>query len=156
MADAGNKNVESTNKRPLLLRNGHVFLDGDEVMEAAKISILYQPQVATYRSLREKGVNRRWIGRDITGTLEEYRTTNWLVEAAKKYEETGVTPEFKIQATRDDEGSDFHAEYPNGESVTITGVVLTGDIPLIDLDSEGEFVKDSIAFGAKGMNLEAS
>ena len=132
MADAGNKNVESTNKRPLLLRNGHVFLDGDEVMEAAKISILYQPQVA------------------------KYRTTNWLVEAAKKYEETGVTPEFKIQATRDDEGSDFHAEYPNGESVTITGVVLTGDIPLIDLDSEGEFVKDSIAFGAKGMNLEAS
>lgn len=145
------KNAASGNKRPLVLRNGHVYLDGIEVMEAAKISILYQPEVAKYRSLREKGVNRRWIGRDITGSMEEYRTTNWLVEAAKRYEATGITPEFTIQATRDDEGSDFHDSHPDGESVTVTGVVLTGDIPLIDLDSEGEFVKDSIAFGAKDM-----
>lgn len=143
----------SGNKRPLVLRNGHVYLNGLEVMEAAKITVLYQPEVATYRSLREKGVNRRWIGRDITGTLNEYRTTNWLVEAAKKYEASGVTPEFTIQATRDDEGSDFHAAYPNGESVTLTGVVLTGDIPLIDLDSEGDFVKDNIGFGAKDMQV---
>lgn len=143
--------IASGNKRPLLLRNGHVYLDGTEVMEASKISIIYQPEVANYRSLREKGVNRRWIGRDITGSLEEYRTTNWLVEAIKKYEATGVTPEFVIQATRDDEGSDFHESHPDGEVVTVTGVVLTGDIPLIDLDSSGEYVKDSIAFGAKDM-----
>lgn len=144
----------SGNKRPLVLRNGKVTLDSVEVMEASKISILYQPEVATYRSLREKGVNRRWIGRDITGSLDEYRTTNWLVEAAKRYESTGVTPEFTIQATRDDKGSDFHTSHPAGECVTITGVVLTGDIPLIDLDSEGEFVKDSISFGAKDMTAE--
>lgn len=148
------ENEVGGNKRPLILRNGRVFLDNVEVMEASKISILYQPEVAKYRSLREKGYNRRWIGRDITGSLDEYRTTNWLVDEVKKNETSGVTPEFTIQATRDDEGSNFHETHKDGESVTITGVVLTGDIPLIDLDSEGEFVKDSISFGAKDMQAQ--
>lgn len=138
------------NKRPLTLRNGHVYLNGDEIMEVATIHILFQPEVAEYRSLREKGKNRRWIGYDITGTMEEYRTTNWLAEAVKDYINTGQTPEFTIQATREDTGSDFYDEN-GGETITITGVVLTGDISLIDLDTGGDYVKDSISFGAKNV-----
>jgi hypothetical protein len=96
-------------------------------------------------------VDRRYVGRDITGTMDEYRSTKWLREVVDSYERDGITPELTIQGIREDKDSDFYSEFGEGEIVTITGAVLTGDINLIDLDTDGELVKDSISFGAKNM-----
>ena len=47
-----------------------------------------------------------------------------------------------------DENSDYYAE--NGaETITCVGCVLTGDLNLINLDSGGNVVEDSIAFNIK-------
>ena len=44
--------------------------------------------------------------------------------------------------------SDYYAA--NGtETVTCVGCVLTGDLNLINLDSEGQVVEDAISFNAK-------
>ena len=98
--------------------------------------------------LGDKGTNRRWLGRDITGTLDEYRTTPRFNNIVAKYENDGITPELTIQGIRVDKDSDYY-ELSGSESVTLTGCVLTGDITLLSLDTDGEVVKDSISFGAK-------
>lgn len=140
------------NRHAISLRNGTVTIDGIQVMEASKLQIRYKPEVASYKSLRDKGTNRRWIGRDITGTIEEYRSTSWLLEKVKEYEEKGTTPELTIQGQREDTDSDYYDEV-GIETVTVTGCVIDSEIPLMDLDTDGEFVKDSITFGAKNMSM---
>ena len=138
----------SENKKPLSLEEGKIFIDGVEVIDAAKLTILYQPKVWSGKMLGDKGTNRRWLGRDITGTLDEYRTTPRFNNIVAKYENDGITPELTIQGIRVHKDSDYY-ELSGSESVTLTGCVLTGDITLLSLDTDGEVVKDSISFGAK-------
>ena len=135
----------SENKKPLSLEEGKIFIDGVEVIDAAKLTILYQPKVWSGKMLGDKGTNRRWLGRDITGTLDEYRTTPRFNNIVAKYENDGITPELTIQGIRVDKDSDYY-ELSGSESVTLTGCVLTGDITLLSLDTDGEVVKDSISF----------
>ena len=125
----------SENKKPLSLEEGKIFIDGVEVIDAAKLTILYQPKVWSGKMLGDKGTNRRWLGRDITGTLDEYRTTPRFNNIVAKYENDGITPELTIQGVRVDKDSDYYE--------------LSGDITLLSLDTDGEVVKDSISFGAK-------
>jgi len=136
------------NRKPLSLQEGKIYIDGIEVIDAAKITITYTPTVWSGKMVGDKGTNRRWLGRDITGSIEEYRTTPRFLNIIKKYEKTGKTPELTIQGIRTDTDSDYH-EISGSESVTVTGVVLTGDITLFAIDIDGEVVKDSVAFGAK-------
>lgn len=103
------------------------------------------------RCWADKGTNRRWLGRDITGALTSIRTTARWNNIVKQYENSGITPELTIQGIRTDKDSDFY-EVSGSESVTVTGAVLTGDINLISLDTDGDVVKDSISFGAKNMS----
>lgn len=138
------------NTKPLSLKEGHIYIDGVEVIDAAKLSIVYTPTVWSGKILGDKGTNRRWLGRDITGTIDEYRTTPRWINIVKQYESDGITPELTIQGIRTDKDSDYY-ETSGSESVTLTGVVLTGDINLIELDTDGDVVKDSIAFGAKNL-----
>jgi hypothetical protein len=64
------------------------------------------------------------------------------------YIKNGVTPEMTIQGVQTDVNSDFYANNKS-EKVTCVGCVPTGDINLIDMDTEGDVVKESITFGAK-------
>ena len=140
------------NRHAISLRDGTVTVNGVQILEASKLSIRYKPEVGSYKSLRDKGTNRRWIGRDITGSIEEYRSTPWLLEVAKEYEENGTTPELTIQGQREDKDSDYY-DIVGIETVTVTGCVIDGEIPLMDLDTGGDFVKDTISFGAKNMSI---
>ena len=141
------------NKNGISLREGKIFIDGSLVADAASLTINYQPEVAQHRTLGEKGMNRRWIGRDVTGNLTEWKSTPWLEEKVKEYEKTGATPEIKIQGRRCDKSSDYYQNYKKAEIVTVTGVVLTGDITLMALDTAGELVQNNISFGAKNISL---
>lgn len=136
------------NRHAISLRDGTVSVNGTVIMEACKFKLVFKPEVGSYKSLNEKGTNRRWIGRDITGSIEEYRSTSWLLDVAKEYEENGTTPELTIQGVRDDKDSDYYGNV-GAEVVTAEGCVLDGEITLLELDASGDFVKDSIGFGAK-------
>lgn len=136
------------NRHAISLRDGTVSVNGVVIMEACKFKLSYKPEVASYKSLKDKGTNRRYVGRDITGSIEEYRSTSWLLDIARQYENEGTTPELTIQGTREDKDSDYYS-IVGAETVTATGCVLDGEISLLELDSEGNFVKDAITFGAK-------
>ncbi len=140
------------NRHAISLRNGTVTIDGVEVMEASKMTVRYKPEVGSYKSLRDKGTNRRWIGRDIELTVEEYRSTPWLLEKVREYEKNGTTPEMKVQGQREDKDSDYYDEV-GIETVTCTGCVITSDIPIFDLDTGGDFVKDSFTMGVKNISM---
>ena len=53
-----------------------------------------------------------------------------------------------IQGVQTDKNSDFY-DKNKSEKVTCIGCVPTGDMNLIDMDTDGDVVKESITFGAK-------
>jgi len=137
----------AVNKRRISLREGSLYLDGNMVADAVKVEAVYTPEVAESRGLKERGMSRRWIGHDITGTITEYRTTPWMLDAIQKYIKTGETPEFTLTGIQNDKNSDYYDRHGNIK-VTLKGVVLTGDLSLLNLDAEGELLQDEIEFGA--------
>ncbi len=138
------------NKRRISLREGELFVNGIKVIDSIKCEVVFTPEVTESRALKERGLSRRWIAYDITGNITEYRSTPWLRKAAADYIKTGATPEYTLSAIQNDTNSDYYDANGNIK-VTLSGVVLTGDIPLISLDSEGELMQDEIEFGAVSM-----
>lgn len=140
--------VMEYNKNPISLREGKIFIDGVEVCDSVKCEIKFTPDVWTGRQLGEITPSSRWLGAAISGSITRRRSTPWLKEAIDKYMSDKGTPEFTIQGLMDDENSNYYAD--NGSIVvTCVGCVLTGDLNLINLDSDGQVVDDTIAFNAK-------
>lgn len=138
------------NKSPISLREGKVFIDGVEVLDAVKCEIKFTPDVWTGRQLGERTPSSRWVGATITGTITRRRSTPWLKDLIAKYNKTKATPEFTIQGIMSDQNSDYYQA--NGDDiVTCVGCVLTGDLPLTALDSEGTVVDDAISFNVKDL-----
>lgn len=138
------------NKSPLSAREGVIYLDGTLVADSCKFQLLFTPDVWEGKCLGDKGTNRRWLGYTITGTIEQWKTTNIYKKKIQEYLESGATPEFTIQGISEDKNSDYY-EINQGDKVTAVGCVMTGDIPLMDLDTDGDVVKESIKFGAKDL-----
>lgn len=139
-----------TNSSPVSLREGCVYLDGTLIADTCKFSLKFVPDVWEGKSLGDKGTNRRWLGYTIKGTIEQWKTTKAYRKKIEEYLKTGATPEFTMQGISNDKNSDYYDE--NGEEVlTAVGCVMTGEIPLIELDTDGEVVKESIEFGAKDL-----
>jgi hypothetical protein len=134
-------------KNRMSLREGKVFVDGEQILDLVKCEIYFTPEVVESRSVGQKGKSRRYLGYDITGNISEYKSTPWIKEMIKKYKQTGATPKLTIQGIQDDPNSDYGQAY-GSDKVTVVDVVLTGDLPLIMLDSEGELVQNEIEFGA--------
>ena len=139
--------AQGYNRNPISLREGKVIIDGVEVMDGVKCEIHFTPDVWSGRQLGDKAKSSRWLGYSIAGSITRRRSTPWLKDIIKKYLATGRTPEFKIQGIMNDKTSDYFAA--NGSDVvTAVGCVLTGDLPLVSLDSGGESVDDNISFSA--------
>lgn len=140
--------ADRVNRAPLSAREGKVFLDGTLIADTCKFKVVFKPDVWSGRQLSEPGTNRRWIGYDIEVTIEEWKTTRRYRTMIDEYLKSSKTPELTIQGVQTDENSDFYASN-KGETVTCVGCVPTGDMNLIDMDTEGDVVKESITFGAK-------
>lgn len=137
-------------KNPISLREGKVFIDGYEVFDSVKCEIKFTPDVWTGRQLGDRSASSRWLGYSITGSITRRRTTPWLRDIIQGYIKTGKTPELTIQGVMDDQGSEYYAN--NGsETVTVVGVVLTGDLSLISLDADGQVLDDTMGFNAKAL-----
>ena len=77
-----------------------------------------------------------------------FKTTRRYRNMIDSYLKDGKTPELTIQGVQTDKNSDFYATNKS-ETVTCVGCVPTDDINLIDMDTDGDVVKESIKFGAK-------
>lgn len=142
---------DRVNKSPVSMREGHVYLDGSLIADSCKLNVVFTPKVWEGKTLGERGTNRRWLGYDITGTIEEWKTTPLYKKQILEYIQTGKTPEFTIQGISEDKNSDYYENNGGNDVVTLIGCVPTGDITLMDLDTDGEVMKESIKFGAYDM-----
>ncbi len=137
-------------KNPINVREGKVFIDGVEVYDSVKCEIKFTPDVWTGKQLGDRSDSSRWLGYSITGSITRRRTTPWLKEIIQDYMKTGKTPEFTIQGTANDAGSEYYSNYGT-DTVTVVGVVLTGDLSLLSLDADGTVLDDAIGFSAKAV-----
>ncbi|OUQ68239.1 hypothetical protein B5E53_07155 [Eubacterium sp. An11] len=141
-------NGTRVNSSPLSAREGKVYIDGVLVADSCKFKVVFKPDVWSGKQLSERGTNRRWIGYDIEVQVSQWKTNRMYRTMIDKYLKDGTTPEMTIQGIQDDKNSDFYATNKS-EKVTCVGCVPTGDINLIDMDTEGDVVKEEITFGAK-------
>ncbi len=141
-------NGTRVNSSPLSAREGKVYIDGVLVADSCKFKVVFKPDVWSGKQLSERGTNRRWIGYDIEVQVSQWKTNRMYRTMIDKYLKDGTTPEMTIQGIQDDKNSDFYATNKS-EKGTCVGCVPTGDINLIDMDTEGDVVKEEITFGAK-------
>ena len=141
-------NTNRVNSSPLSAREGKVYIDGVLVADSCKFLVVFKPDVWSGKQLSEHGTNRRWIGYDIEVQISQWKTTRMYRTMIDKYLKEGITPEMTIQGIQTDKISDFYLTNKS-EKVTCTGCVPTGDINLIDMDTDGDVVKEEITFGAK-------
>ncbi|MDO4305752.1 MAG: phage tail tube protein [Eubacteriales bacterium] len=139
---------ERVNRSPLSAREGKVYIDGVLVADSCKFKVVFKPDVWSGKQLSEQGTNRRWIGYDIEVQITEWKTTRRYRGMVDSYLKTGATPEFTIQGIQTDKNSDFYVTNKS-EKVTCIGCVPTGDINLIEMDTDGDVVKEDITMGAK-------
>lgn len=140
--------TKRVNSSPLSAREGKVYIDGVLVADSCKFKVVFKPDVWSGKQLSEHGTNRRWIGYDIEVKITQWKTTRMYRTMIDKYLKSGITPEMTIQGVQTDTNSDFYVKNKS-EKVTCIGCVPTGDINLIDMDTDGDVVKEDITFGAK-------
>lgn len=139
---------DKVNKSPLSAREGKVYLDGALVAEACKFGVKFIPKLWEGKVLCERGTNRRWTGYDIKVNVEQWKTTTLFKKKILEYIKSGKTPEFTLQGISDDKNSDYYENNGGAETITAIGCVPTGEVSLIELDTEGDVMKESIEFGA--------
>ena len=142
-------NEKRVNSSPISAREGKVYINGVLVADSCKFKVIFKPEVWEGKQLSEHGTNRRWIGYDIEVQIEEWRTTDRYIGMVTEYLKSGKTPEMTVQGIQNDKNSDYYVANKKGVKVTCQGCVPKGDINLIDLDTAGDVVKESITMGAK-------
>ena len=140
-----NNKTDRVNTSPLSMRDGKAYLDGELVADCCKYKVIFKPQVWSGKQLGSKATNHRWLGYDIELQMEAWKTTRRYRAAVDAYRKTGKTPEFTFQGIQEDKNSDFY-DLNGKEKVTCVGCVPSGDIVLIDCDTDGEVVKENITF----------
>ena len=138
------------NRQPMSVRHGKVFMDGVAVLDSVKFSVKFTPVIWEGSQLNDLTPSTRWLGYKVTGSMTRYRTTPWVRDMVKEFIKTGRTPEFTIQGELDDPGSDYGAAH-GAITVTVIGVVFTGDLNLLELDASGNEATEEVNFNAKAV-----
>ncbi len=137
--------MNQNHRRRVSAREGKVIVEGYTVMDTVKFKVTSAPEVAKARGLGEKTQTARYMGVEHKITITEYKSTNIFRDVMNKFLETGETPEFTIQGIANDKHSDYYDTY-GIDTVTCTGCVITSEIPIMELDSEGEFIQNEVEF----------
>ena len=144
--------ADRLNKRRVISTLGKMILDGVTVADGMKFTVTATPEVAESRALGEKVKSKRYTGMEYKVSVTQYKTTPWYKKAIQPFMDSGETPEFTLQGVQMDGNSDYY-DVNKEKTVTCKGCVLTGDINLIELDSEGEYVQDELEFSAYQVNF---
>lgn len=129
------------------LADGSIFVDGDEKTNGVSLEVVFTINSAEVPILGRRNIGDKALTYKITGTLTEYKATDWLINYCKNFQNNGKVKPFDIQATLKDKNSRYYKD--NGEDrIALKNCVLTGDIPIFNLDVGGEVVQNEINFTA--------
>ena len=146
--------MERLNKRYVTVKNGYCFWKGKRILDAVKFKVTITPGTSTGRVLGETTPDTRWNGTmEIKTEITRRRTTPWAKELIKEYMRTKKTPELTLSGVLDDADSDYQEAYGK-DSVTVVGCVPIGDITLLELDVDGEYLDDAITCNCKDIKFK--
>lgn len=145
--------VMEYNKAPISVNEGKAFFNGVEVMDSMALKITFTPKTWTGQFLGDRTPSTRWLGYSIKVEVTRGRSNTFLKDAIAEYRKTGKTPEITISGICSDPGSDYIAEGNGPISVTAMGCVPTSDISLLELNTDGDILKDTITFNAKDVDI---
>ena len=135
------------NIKKMSLREGKAFRDGNEITSLISLEVAVAMEVSSKKVVGQRGTSHKALGYNVTGTITKYKNNKFIRELFDEYTETGIFPQFDIQASQTDPDSDFVSNY-GADRVQIIGIQLTGDLPILSLDAEGEEVTEEITFEA--------
>lgn len=141
------KDSTTYNRRRHICREGKVKLDGTTVLDSVKFSVVSTPEVLTSRGLGERVESSRYGGMAHKVTITMFKSTKAFKKVVPEYLNSGKTPEFTITGVDEDSNSDYYDRYGN-DTVTCKGCVITSDINLMDLDTEGEYTQEELELSA--------
>ena len=141
------RNNTTYNKRRHICREGKVKLDGTTVLDSVKFSVVSTPEVAESKGLGERVASSRYVGMAHKVTVTFYKSTKAFKKTVQKYIDSGVTPEFTITGIDEDDNRDYY-DSKGYDTVTCKGCVITSDITLLELDTEGEYTQEELEFAA--------
>lgn len=135
-------------KDSISMKAGRVFISGEEKTNTVSANIVFAINTAEVATLGNRGMGDKQISYKITGTLNEYKATKWLYDYCKAFQNGENLEPFDIQGVVEDKQSYYYRE--NGtDRITVKGCILTGDIPIFNMDAEGEVARDEISFTAE-------
>lgn len=140
------------NTSPISLREGELFLNGKPVLDTVSAKINIETETWSGRQLGERKTSTRMLGYKITGEITRYFTNNWTEEIVKTFQKEGRTMEFTLIGKVADPGSDYYVNH-GATTITVVGCVLTGTIPLLQADSNGEVRTDTLSFNAADFDI---
>ena len=145
--------MEKFNQKPIHIAEGYVLFNGVRVYDAIKCTITMTPKTMTSMRLGSVTPDTRWGNtREYKVEITRRRTTSWTRDMINEYKKTGITPELTICGVQSDKDSDFYEKHGD-QTVTALGCVPTGDIKILELDADGEWLDDVMTLNAKDVIL---
>lgn len=135
------------NVKRMSAKEGRAFRGSEEVLSMISLEAVVALETTSKRVIGQRGMTHKVIGYDVTGTITQFKSTAWIRDSIKTYVNTGVFPTFDMQAVMDDPDSDYF-ENNGSDRVQFIGVQLTGDLPVVSLDSDGEEIEEEVTFSA--------
>lgn len=130
------------------MTEGKIIVDGEVRTNGISAKAAFTINTVTVKALGARSEGNKPVGYKITGTLTEYRATRWLIDICKEYQNTGVIKPFNLQGVIEDKTSMYYRE--NGTTRdTFVNCMLTGDIPILDINAQGETMTEEINFTAE-------
>lgn len=129
-------------------KEGRFFLDGEEVVNGIKLELEVEKEKVEIKRLGKRMTGHKSVGLSASGTITEYKATSKWVKVMQKFKDTGEDVYLTGVAILNDKASGRGAEV-----ITIRGINIDS-ATLINMDAEGDVIKDEIPFTIEDFNLQ--
>lgn len=130
------------------LTEGRIIVDGEVRTNAISAKATFTINTVAVKALGARNEGNKPTGYKIAGSLVQYKVSRWLIDICKEYQNTGILKPFDLQGVIEDKASMYYRE--NGVTRdTFVNCMLTGDIPIFDINSQGETMTEEISFTAE-------
>ncbi|KGK88041.1 phage tail tube protein [Clostridium sp. HMP27] len=135
-------------KNAISAKEGRFFLEGEEVLNGIKLEVEVEKEKVEIKRLGKRMTGHKSVGLSGSGTITEYRATSKWIKVLQRFKDTGEDVYLTCVAITNDTASGRGAE-----PITLYGVNIDS-LTLINMDAEGDVIKDEIPFTIEDFNLQ--
>lgn len=133
---------------PELSGLGIIYFNGKKREDGVKFNLKANVETHQSKVLSQPGKTTRTTGISYSGQLTFRKTSPWLITYINNIREHGEAQPFTLQFIVSDPGSDYYKKH-GAQRLTAIDCMLTGDIPLIEADADGDIINETLDFTAR-------